>query len=74
MTTAGMLAVALLLDAALGEPKWMWSRLTHPAVLMGKLVSVLDRKLNSGHNRRAKGVLAAAALAYGCLLPAESAA
>ncbi|MEW2912549.1 adenosylcobinamide-phosphate synthase CbiB [Leisingera sp. JC11] len=62
MTTAGMLAVALLLDAVLGEPKWLWSRLTHPAVLMGKLVGFLDRKLNTGSSRRINGVLAASAL------------
>ncbi|KIC35035.1 adenosylcobinamide-phosphate synthase CbiB [Leisingera sp. ANG-M7] len=62
MTTAGMLAVALLLDAVFGEPKWLWSRVTHPAVLMGRLVGFLDRKLNTGPSRRAKGVLAAAAL------------
>ncbi|NVK16538.1 MAG: cobalamin biosynthesis protein [Rhodobacteraceae bacterium] len=62
MTTAGMLAAALLLDAVFGEPKWLWSRVTHPAVLMGKLVGFLDRKLNTGPSRRAKGILAAAAL------------
>lgn len=62
MTTAGMLAVALLLDAVFGEPKWLWSRVTHPTVLMGRMVSLLDRKLNSGSSRRINGVLAAAAL------------
>lgn len=68
MTTAGMLAVALLLDAVLGEPKWLWSRLTHPAVLMGRLVGFLDRKLNTGPSRRLKGVLAAAALVLAGLI------
>ncbi|WP_264212104.1 adenosylcobinamide-phosphate synthase CbiB [Leisingera thetidis] len=62
MTTAAMLAIALLLDAVFGEPEWLWSRLTHPAVLMGKAVGALDRKLNNGSNRRGKGVLAALAL------------
>ena len=32
--TAAILAAALLLDALLGEPKWLWSRVPHPAVLM----------------------------------------
>lgn len=68
MTTAGMLAVALLLDAVLGEPKWLWSRLTHPAVLMGRLVGFLDRKLNTGPSRRLNGVLAAAALVLAGLI------
>ncbi|KIC29123.1 adenosylcobinamide-phosphate synthase CbiB [Leisingera sp. ANG-M6] len=68
MTTAGMLAVALLLDAVLGEPRWLWSRLTHPAVLMGRLVGFLDRKLNTGPSRRLNGVLAAAALVLAGLI------
>ncbi|MFY0312009.1 adenosylcobinamide-phosphate synthase CbiB [Leisingera sp. D0M16] len=62
MSTAAMLVVALLLDAVFGEPKWLWSRMTHPAVLMGKAVGFLDRKLNTGSNRRGQGVLAALAL------------
>ncbi|WP_291729432.1 adenosylcobinamide-phosphate synthase CbiB [Leisingera sp. F5] len=62
MTTAAMLAVALVLDAVFGEPKWLWSRFTHPAVLMGKAVGFLDHTLNTGQNRRGKGVLAALAL------------
>lgn len=62
MSTAAMLAIAMLLDAVFGEPKWLWSRLTHPAVLMGKAVGYLDRTLNTGTSRRAKGVLAALSL------------
>ena len=50
--------LALLLDALLGEPRWLWSRLAHPAVLMGRLVGALDDRLNRGTARRAKGVLA----------------
>ncbi|UWQ37561.1 adenosylcobinamide-phosphate synthase CbiB [Leisingera aquaemixtae] len=65
MSTAAMLVFALLLDAVFGEPKWLWSRLPHPAVLMGKAVGFLDRKLNTGSNRRAQGVLAALALVLG---------
>ena len=36
--SAVLLIPALLLDAALGEPKWLWSRAPHPAVLMGRAV------------------------------------
>jgi adenosylcobinamide-phosphate synthase len=50
------------LDATLGEPKWLWSRLPHPAVLMGKLVNAFDQKLNTGDFRRIKGAITAAAL------------
>ncbi|TYB89302.1 cobalamin biosynthesis protein [Oceaniovalibus sp. ACAM 378] len=53
---------ALLLDAWLGEPPALWNRLPHPAVLMGRAVDRLDRALNHGRFRRARGVLALATL------------
>ena len=51
------LAIALFLDAWLGEPKWLWQRLPHPVVLMGNLIGYLDKTLNQGPNRRLTGVL-----------------
>lgn len=57
-----ILALAMLLDAALGEPKWLWDRAPHPAVLMGRAVSWLEKHLNSGTSRRLKGTLAQAIL------------
>jgi adenosylcobinamide-phosphate synthase len=63
--TAAYLACALALDAALGEPKALWDRWPHPAVLMGRAVDALDRRLNAGANRRARGVAAVAALVAG---------
>ena len=60
-----ILAAAMLLDAALGEPEALWSRVPHPAVLMGRAVAVLDARLNRGGARRAKGVLAAGTLSGG---------
>lgn len=60
-----ILALAMLLDAALGEPRWLWSRLPHPAVLMGRAVDALDRRLNRGRHRRARGTLATALLVAG---------
>jgi adenosylcobinamide-phosphate synthase len=59
------LVLALLLDALLGEPRAIWSRVPHPAVLMGRAVDGFDRRLNHGDRRRLKGVLAAAILALG---------
>ncbi len=56
--TAALLIVAMLLDAALGEPKALWSRWPHPAVLMGRAVSWAEMRLNRGENRRIKGVIA----------------
>lgn len=63
--TAMLLLAALLLDAWAGEPRWLWSRLPHPAVMMGRAVAALDRGLNRGRARRARGVLALLLLAGG---------
>ena len=61
-TTALVLFVALVLDALIGDPDWLWQRLPHPVVLMGKLIQQLDDKLNSPADqaiaRRIKGALA----------------
>ncbi len=57
MTLALILICALLLDAVLGEPKWLWSHVPHPAVVMGRVITLLDRSLNNGNLRRAKGAL-----------------
>ena len=62
MMTAALLIPALILDAVFGEPKWLWSRLPHPAVLMGRLVQAHDDGLNDGDGRRGKGILAVAVL------------
>ena len=60
--TAALLIPALLLDAALGEPRWLWTRLPHPAVLMGRAVGWADARFNTGDNRRLKGALVMAGL------------
>ncbi|MEW9918400.1 adenosylcobinamide-phosphate synthase CbiB [Marimonas sp. MJW-29] len=56
MSAAFVLIAALLLDAALGEPGWLWRRMSHPAVLMGRVIGWGDRKLNTGGRRRLKGI------------------
>ena len=58
------LVFAMLLDAIFGEPRFLWDRLPHPAVLMGRLVAFLDRTLNTGNDRKSKGVLALAILCF----------
>ena len=57
MTSAFVIAIAMLLDAALGEPKWLWQRLSHPAVLMGRVIAWSDETFNHGENRRLKGIM-----------------
>lgn len=51
------LFLAMVLDAALGEPKWLWSRIAHPAVLMGRAVDYADITYNKGDARRRNGIL-----------------
>ncbi|CTQ49874.1 cobalamin biosynthesis protein [Jannaschia donghaensis] len=68
-----MLIIAMILDAALGEPDWLWSRVKHPAVVMGEAIAALDVRFNTGTHRRARGiavvaVLVCAALAIGWLI------
>ena len=58
------LVFAMLLDAIFGEPRFLWDRLPHPAVLMGRLVAFLDRTLNMGNDRKSKGVLALAIFCF----------
>ncbi|MBO6896504.1 MAG: cobalamin biosynthesis protein [Shimia sp.] len=62
MSTAGILVGALLLDAVFGEPRWLWHRVPHPAVLMGKVIGRADQDYNNGINRKAKGVIVVIAL------------
>jgi adenosylcobinamide-phosphate synthase len=57
-----ILIVALLLDAALGEPRWLWDRIAHPAVLMGRIVGWCDRRFNRDGALKWKGTLVAGGL------------
>ena len=63
-----ILVAAMILDAAFGEPKLIWDRIPHPAVLMGRLIAALDHRFNRGANRRLKGALVTAALASAALM------
>ncbi len=53
-----ILALAMILDALMGEPRWLWERLPHPAILMGHAVDWIDKTLNSGPQKRLRGVAA----------------
>lgn len=69
------LVLALLLDALFGEPKALWDRVPHPAVLMGRAVGWIDEKFNKGGLRKLRGAcafggLALASVALGLALKA----
>lgn len=72
-----LVVAALVLDAAIGDPDWLWRRLRHPVVWIGNLIGVLERGLNrlhwSGAQRKLAGVativlLVAVAVVVGGLL------
>jgi len=46
-----LLAVAMGVDALVGDPDLVWSRVPHPVALIGRLIALLDR----GFNRREFG-------------------
>ena len=55
-----LLIYALLIDAAFGEPAWVWRAIPHPIRLMGALIEQLETKYNrtglSGKIRRNNGL------------------
>lgn len=59
------LFVALILDAIFGEPKAIWDKYPHPAVLMGRIIAAADQRLNHGNQKRLKGSLFVLALVLG---------
>lgn len=58
-----LLLVALAVDAMLGEPRALWDRLPHPAVVMGRAIGWCDGRFNAGSRRWLRGVLILAGLA-----------
>lgn len=58
---------AMVLDAALGEPDWLWSRMRHPAVLMGQLIAKADEYFNQNEAKVRKGQLVISGLVAGAL-------
>ena len=63
---AALLAVALVIDAVIGDPDFLWRRLPHPVVVFGWCISALEKKFNRrgwrGRTRRWLGVAVIAVL------------
>jgi adenosylcobinamide-phosphate synthase len=57
MTHLQILLVALILDYFIGDPHKIWSRFPHPAVIMGRAISAVEQRLNSGRFLRTKGIV-----------------
>jgi len=65
------IVLAMILDALFGEPKWLWDRVPHPAVVMGRGVGALDARLNDrtkGRGIITMGVLVIGAAVLGLVL------
>lgn len=58
----------MILDALFGEPKAIWDRAPHPAVMMGRAVGWADRRFNRDESRRLKGALVVAGLVAGAVV------
>lgn len=58
-----ILVAALIIDAILGDPPWLWRLIPHPVAMIGSLILFLDHKLNrdkrSELDRRLRGALVA---------------
>jgi len=61
--------LALLLDAIIGDPKSLWSKIPHPAVAMGKVIGWMDQRFNDDEDpdstRKVNGILVCIALVAG---------
>jgi len=50
------LAIGMALDALFGEPKWLWDRVPHPAVLIGRGIAYADKRFNVDPNQKFNGI------------------
>ena len=48
---------ALLLDGLMGEPRWLWSRMPHPAVLIGNIIAKVSSRFNHPPSQKIKGII-----------------
>ncbi len=55
-----IMLAALALDACIGDPAWLYKRLPHPVVWMGKLLGFLDKVLNRRPESPGVGIAAGA--------------
>ncbi len=62
--------LALLLDTMIGWPDAVYRRIGHPVTWAGRLIAALDRALNRGRVRRAKGALTVAVVLLAAVIPA----
>lgn len=62
--------LALVLDVLIGWPDAVYRRVGHPVTWAGRLIAALDRALNQGRARRAKGALTVLVVLLAAMIPA----
>ena len=64
--TACLLLAAMLFDAVIGDPRWLYRIVPHPTVVMGRVLSFCDRRFNrpsfSATGRRVAGAVSTVAI------------
>jgi adenosylcobinamide-phosphate synthase len=72
MSFPAMMALALLIDAALGWPAWIYVRIGHPVTWIGALIEALEGRWNDGDpmRRRMMGALCVALVTGAVIAPA----
>ncbi|MBN2629269.1 MAG: cobalamin biosynthesis protein CobD [Rhodobacteraceae bacterium] len=75
MSFAGLMALALAIDAALGWPGRVYARIGHPVTWIGTLVTAFERRWNHGGTarRRAMGALCVLVVTGAAVAPAWAA-
>ena len=63
-----ILLCATILDRLIGDPHWLWSRIPHPVVLIGKVIDALRKTLCAGRFQKGKGFLALGGLIMAALV------
>ena len=67
-----ILLAGMLIDRLVGDPDWLWRRVTHPIVLIGRFIDILDRGLNRPDfdeaSRRRNGFIAIGFLVVAALV------
>jgi len=69
MGDPGLLALALILDALVGDPHWLWARVSHPVTWFGRAIGWLERRMNHAADTPGRRRLMGAALLVVLLLP-----
>ncbi|WP_108502137.1 adenosylcobinamide-phosphate synthase CbiB [Paracoccus indicus] len=67
---ASVALIALILDALIGWPAWLFRHIGHPVTWLGRLIAALDRRMNRGGWRRAKGGVAVVLVIAAAVIPA----